>query len=253
MARAIATYQSEQLKDPKERKGLRTVCKEIEIDHRKETGHNVTLNHNTLRTLANGGRKMGDFNATKGWLTKSEEDVVVQYAAELGERGFPLTHRRLKEHVDEICHARLGDKFPIGGVGHNWTQRFLEKHADALSTYRSRSLDSKRGGAVNPTTNKAWMKLLGDTLERGDSGEAIAQECIWAMDETGFQPSGGSRETVIGAAGKKNQYQQRDGNRENITVLVTIGADGTTTPPAVIFKGKGYQTKWKQDNPANAS
>lgn len=80
-------------------------------------GHNVTLNHNTLQTLANSGRKMGAFNATKGWLTKSEEDMAIQYAAELGERGFPLTYHCLKEHVDEICHVCLGDKFLIGGVG----------------------------------------------------------------------------------------------------------------------------------------
>ncbi|PBK91248.1 hypothetical protein ARMGADRAFT_932858 [Armillaria gallica] len=135
MACAVATYQSEQLKDPKERKGLQTICKEIKIDHRKETGHNVTLNHNMLQTLANSERKMGDFNATKSWLIKSEEDVVLQYAAELGERGFPLTHHCLKEHVDEICHVHLGDKFLIGGVSHNWMQCFLQKHADALSTY----------------------------------------------------------------------------------------------------------------------
>lgn len=52
--------------------------------------------------------------------------------------------------------------------------------------------------------------------------------------------------------GKQVQYQQRDGNWENITVIVTIGTDGSSTPPAVIFKGKAYQAKWKQDNPTNA-
>src|ERR1700677_2084652 len=57
----------------------------------------------------------------------------------------------------------------------------------------------------------------------------------------------------MGAAGQKGQYQQQDGNRENITVLVTIGADGSTLPPTIIFKGKAYQAIWKQDNPANAS
>jgi hypothetical protein len=49
------------------------------------------------------------------------------------------------------------------------------------------------------------------------------------------------------------QYQQGYGNQENITVIVTVCADGTSTPPSMISKGKGYQTKWKQDNPANTS
>ena len=40
---------------------------------------------------------------------------------------------------------------------------------------------------------------------------------------------------VIGTAGKCVQHQQKTGNRENITVIVTICADGTSMPPAVIF------------------
>jgi len=39
----------------------------------------------------------------------------------------------------------------------------------------------------------------------------------------------------------------------DITVVVVICADGTSLPPAVIFKGECFQTSWKQDNPLNAS
>ncbi|PBK88639.1 hypothetical protein ARMGADRAFT_937251, partial [Armillaria gallica] len=70
-----------------------TVCKNVEIEHRKKTRHNICLNHNTLHNLVNGGRSMTDFNAMKSWLTKAEEKTVVEYAAELGEQGFPLTHQ----------------------------------------------------------------------------------------------------------------------------------------------------------------
>ncbi|KAG2047938.1 hypothetical protein BDR06DRAFT_830602, partial [Suillus hirtellus] len=59
--------------------------------------------------------------------------------------GFPLSHKCLKEHVDEICQARLGDAFPQSGVGKNWTQRFVEKHSDHLRAYRAHSLDTARG------------------------------------------------------------------------------------------------------------
>ena len=34
---------------------------------------------------------------------------------------------------------------------------------------------------------------------------------------------------------------------------MTICADGTTTPPATIFKGNVYQVKWGENNPLNAS
>jgi len=38
-----------------------------------------------------------------------------------------------------------------------------------------------------------------------------------------------------------------------MTIILTIGANGTALPPAVIFAGKGYLVKWQQDNPAKAS
>ncbi|EDR04558.1 uncharacterized protein LACBIDRAFT_304343 [Laccaria bicolor S238N-H82] len=71
--------------------------------------------------------------------------MVIDYAIEVASCGFPLSHRRLKDHVDSICHARLGRKFPASGVGKNWTSRFISKHSDRLSTYWTHNLDEKRG------------------------------------------------------------------------------------------------------------
>ncbi|KIJ09217.1 hypothetical protein PAXINDRAFT_50150, partial [Paxillus involutus ATCC 200175] len=63
-------------------------------------------------------------------------------------------------------------------------------------------------------------------------------DCLWAADETGFQPGGGLREQVIGPARKKRQHQQCNGNCENITIMVTICADGAAIPPTLIYKGQ---------------
>jgi hypothetical protein len=81
----------------------------------------------------------------------------------------------------------------------------------------------------------------------------IEEECTYGSDEIGCNPAEGRKERVMGSRKPGPQYQQRDGNRENVTVIVTICADGTSTPPAVIFKGQGYQVKWKQNNPADAA
>jgi hypothetical protein len=172
---------------------------------------------------------------------------------ETGSMGFGLDHRRLKEHVDEICRARHGLKFPPTGVGKQWTHRFMEKHSDRLHAYKARPLENIRGQAANPETHAMWLDVTEDLQLRGDEGKPIAPECTWAMDEVGFQANGDEGYTkIIGATGKKVQYQQQAGTRENITVLVTIGANGDALPPAVLFAGKGYLVKWKQDNPANA-
>jgi hypothetical protein len=125
----------------------------------------------------------------------------------------------------------------------------VEKHSDAIKMSWSRPLETKRGRAVNPFTKDAFYELLGDTVKKYD----ITEDRTWGVDEIGIQGSMGMPERVMGAHKLGPQYQQRDGDRENITVLETICANGMSIPPAVIFKGSAYQVKWVQDNPANAS
>ena len=113
----------------------------------------------------------------------------------------------------------------------------------------STPLESKRGRAVNPHTKDAWFSLLQQTIT--DYG--VEAECTYGTDEIGCNPAEGQKERVMGSLKPGPQYQQHDGNQKNITIIVTVCADGTSSPPAVIFKGQGQQVKWKQDNPANAA
>lgn len=254
MTKAVALYQHQSESDT-QKLGLRKVCTAVEKECLRERNIRIKLNHNTLRNLVNGGQLIMDFNAEKSWLTKAEADEVINYAVEVAEMGYGLDHRRLKEHIDEICRARYGPKFPETGVGRNWTNRFIEKHSDRLHMYKGRALDTQRGRAGNEVMHQRYFDLVEEVQLQGDGGQPIAPECTWAMDESGFQANGGEgagNTKVIGRTGKKIQYQQQGGSRENITVLVTIGADGSALPPAILFAGKGYLVKWKQDNPANA-
>jgi hypothetical protein len=205
MERAVAMYHAEQAKEVAQtkRKSLRAVCREMESGHMKATGREVHLDHGTLNRLYKGGQRLTDFNASKSWLLEGEVEKIIEYALSMAERGFPLSHKRLKEHVDDTCHARLGDDFPAAGVGANWTERFITKHSKQLTMYTPRLLDSKRAHAINPTTHAAWFKLLGETLKSGDDGKPIAQECCWGVDESGFQSGlGATGEKAIGGTGK---------------------------------------------------
>ena len=112
----------------------------------------------------------------------------------------------------------------------------------------SRPLETKCGRAVNPFTKEAFYELLGDTVRKYD----ITEDRTWGVDEIRIQGSMKMPERLMGAQKLGPQYQQRDGDCENITVLKTICADGTTILPAVIYKGATYQVKWAQDNLANA-
>jgi hypothetical protein len=220
----------------------------------KKTRKKIKLSYVTLLRRANGGRSIHEFNATKRWLTDAEEKVVSDYSLELAARGFPLSHKRLKEHVDEVVRARGGGSqiFPESGVGINWTSQFVECHHE-LQMHWSQRLDHSRSRAVNPITKEAFFKLFRETVEGNGEEDVIVSELIWGADETGFQEGIGGKERVIGPKIKSIQHQQRGGDRENITAIVGICADGTSIPPAIIFKGECFQTSWKQENPLHAS
>ena len=80
----------------------------------------------------------------------------------------------------------------------------------------------------------------------------IPDELVYSADETEIQSGIGVTEHVIGPAEAKIQHQQQSGTCENITVLPTIFADGTSLAPTVIYKGEAFQTKWLQENPLDA-
>lgn len=243
---------NEAQKTPGNTKGVRAICKEVVEECYRKTSKRINLSKTTVRARADGRISMREFNTGKGWLTMDEEDIVVAFAIDAALRGFPLNHRHLKEHVDEICRAKRGISFPEAGVGKEWTARFLERHSERLRPYWAHALDNARARAVNPHNKDTYFKLLDEVMKGGDGQEPLHPECIYGMDETGLQEGVGVAERVIGPAGQKVQYQQRSGGRENITVVVTICADGSSTPPAVVFKGEAYQTSWRQDNPLKA-
>ncbi|KIK33713.1 hypothetical protein CY34DRAFT_18196 [Suillus luteus UH-Slu-Lm8-n1] len=171
ITRAINEYRAEQRKD-QPTKSLRAICREVQEEYRAETGKPVVVDHMTVSRRLAGNRSSAQYMAEeRAWL-KSEEAEK--------------------------------EKFPAEGVGKNWTDRFVEKHMDELGRFWTRSLDTTRGRAVNPTTHDQWFTLL----EGAMTSLGIEEDCIWAADETGFQPGGGNKERVFGPSGAKIQYQQ---------------------------------------------
>lgn len=246
--KAVQVYLEELEKPEEDRKGARVVCREVSNDHFHQTGEIIDLDHNTLRRHAKGGKTLAEFNEAKGHLKPEEVEKIIELAEELSDRNIPLNHTTLKQAAELIIKARDPE---FKGLGKNWTGRFLEKHSDRIKPFFSSPLDASRTRAVNPNAHAAWFGLLKDLFEKYGHGDD--PECLYALDETGFMPGRAITKKVIGRAGKKMQSQKESGNRELITVLPSICADGTAIPPLVIHAGQAFKVSWKQDNPLNAS
>ncbi|EIW81998.1 DDE-domain-containing protein, partial [Coniophora puteana RWD-64-598 SS2] len=164
-------------------------------------------------------------------LKPEEEATVLDALTECTCQGFPWTHERLRDIVNNIIHT-CDPSFE--GVGHNWTRQFLLCKHNILQTSWMPKLETVCGQAVNPTTHAAWMELLGNTIREHN----ITKKLIYSSDKVGFNPALSGCACAIGICGAGGVYQQQAGKRETITAIATICADGTLLPPAVIFKDK---------------
>ncbi|KAA1468274.1 hypothetical protein DENSPDRAFT_833528 [Dentipellis sp. KUC8613] len=97
-------------------------------------------------------------------------------------------------------------------------------------------LSHERAQALNPTAVAAWYDLVKEWCVDKD----IPPELIYGMDKSRFPLGGFSKQMVVGRKGTKRQHKQGGGDRENITVIATICADGTRLDPTIIFKGKNF-------------
>ena len=104
MAQAVAAYCTE-LKKPLglKKQGACIICKDFECLNKQVTGKDIKLSYSTLMHLAAGGKTRAQSNAEGCWLSDAEVDVVITFIGKIANQGFPLSHRRLKKHVDSIC------------------------------------------------------------------------------------------------------------------------------------------------------
>ncbi|PBK82204.1 hypothetical protein ARMGADRAFT_946936 [Armillaria gallica] len=128
MDKAKKSYREEMAQPLGEkRKGLRTICKELEKECLMETHQEISLDKTTLSCHVQGiTMSLSQSNEDKGWLTAEEQHAVLAYIKTMAYRGFPLSLRHITEHVNKICWARYGpdSEFPTKGVGQNWAKHF---------------------------------------------------------------------------------------------------------------------------------
>jgi len=198
------------------------------------------------RVVEKKGATIREFNATKQRLSPVEEGKLVDLILESSKQGFPMPHREIRRYTNLVLQSRLGvDCEPLS---HKWVFKFLDRQHERLQSFWSKPLDMQRAYSLNPEAVKSWFDMIEEFIVKAGIDRAL----IYGMDESGFPTAYPGKDWVIGERGTKTQHKQGGADRENVTVVVTICADGTTVRPLVIFKGKNLQSSWNQDNAANA-
>ena len=173
-------------------------------------------------------------------LSDTQEETLVKQIWRLCEWCLPPTPAMVRLWASSICGTMPGK---------NWSAEFRRRHEATLDCRYLNTLDIERHQAESESSLRQYFAIL---KEKRASYSIRPGNC-YNMDEKGFLL--GHLQKVQRVFPKALMARQKllgsgqDGNREWITVIATICADGTSLPPALIYKAVSgeLQDTWLQD------
>jgi hypothetical protein len=173
-------------------------------------------------------------------LNNQQAKDLIKYINGLSDKGLYISHEMLRNFAKELTGKKPGK---------HWPGRFLKKHHNELASAYTTAMDSNRKRADSAYKYARYFDLLARKMDQ----YKVEPENIYNMDEKGF---------LIGMLSKglrifsKKKYQEgnfkerlQDGNREWITTIACICADGTSLSPGLIYQAASgdIQDTWLQD------
>jgi hypothetical protein len=194
--------------------------------------------HTTLADRANGIKARVDKRPHGYKLTQFEEDSLTEWILSMDSRGAAPRPSTVREMANILLAAR--GTTPLLTVGVNWASTFVNRRDELQSRY-SKRYDYQRALNEDPKSIKEWFSMVQHAIDEN----GIQPEDIYNFDETGFAMGLISSQKVVTRAeyyGRRSILQP--GNREWVTAIETICADGYSLPPCIIFKGQVYIAGW---------
>jgi hypothetical protein len=143
---------------------------------------------------------------------------------------------------------RLASQLAQEELGYHWVDRFVQRYPDLLKRKLVTTMDHNRHRADSERKYKLYFELLRDKLDQ----YRVEPRHIYNMDEKGFMIGLQSRSKRIFSrasleSGIRGSLIQ-EGNREWITLIACICADGSYLDPSLIYQGQpgSIQNSWLQ-------
>ncbi|KAM5527244.1 transposase [Fusarium oxysporum f. sp. phaseoli] len=183
------------------------------------------VNHRTLGRRRNGIHSKRDITTKSRNLSDLEEQTIVQFILDLDSRGFPPRHR---------------EALPVGKL---WVHNFIQRQPE-LKACRFRRYDYKRAKCEDPTIIQGWFRLVENTIAK--YGIQLAD--IWNFDEAGFMMGMIEPGMVVTSSERRGIPKKiQPGNREWITVIQAVNAEGQSIAPFIIGSGQYHLANWYRE------
>lgn len=195
--------------------------------------------YETLRGRLQGRQSRRKAHELDQTLEDAEEKVVVSRIEEMDQRGFPLRVDMVRVMALKVLQQREGIDTMNVALGQHWITRFLDRHIHLASKF-STQVKKQRIVSSDPKILKHAFDVPGPLIRRLQ----IQPSNIYNMDEKGLQMRKSARVKVICVRGRRSPPLLTDGDRELVTAVECVAADGTVLPPMLIYKGKAQYAQW---------
>jgi hypothetical protein len=125
-------------------------------------------------------------------------------------------------------------------VSKRWPYRFLKRLGKEYELIKQKPIDPKRFQAEDFAAVANWF----DTFELAIKNYKITPSNLYNFDETGFMIGQGKEQAVITRFKEKSRTLPSASNRESVTIIECINANGSVIPPMVILAGKNILEEW---------
>ncbi|KAJ8105176.1 hypothetical protein OPT61_g10339 [Boeremia exigua] len=176
-------------------------------------------------------------NQNQPKLTPQQEEELVEYIFELTARHSAPTQVMIQNFASAVAETPCSER---------WVSRFLNRYHIDLISKSVTAMDSNRHHADSEAKYTVYFDVLHSKIIQ----YSIEARDTYNMDEKGFAIGVVGRSTRIFSrrAWEKGEVRQssQDGNREWVSLLACICADGTALPPGVIFASKNstIRARW---------
>jgi hypothetical protein len=195
----------------------------------------------TVQDRLKGTKSPSESKAKYQTLTAEEEKEIVRWIERLDDMAIPPRAIHVYQMVGAILAKRPADptvpanKKPKGMIGKHWISRFLDRHPQLASHFAGR-IDNQRVVAGQPAGIQSFFNRLGEVRSR----RKITLSNTYNAYEKGFTIGQAKKGKVICRRRRRNVRVRHPGNREWVSVMECISADGNVLDPLFIYAGKAH-------------
>jgi hypothetical protein len=199
--------------------------------------YNIPLS--SLYYRLNGRTAFRDYTPKLRAITELEEQTIIDYVLDLDSRGFSPAIAYIEDMANNLRKTRDAPR-----VGTRWAYRFINRR-EKLKIRWNRPYDYQRALCEDPEIIRGWFRLVAATIAK----YGIRDENIYNFDETGFIMGKITASMVVTSAERRERAKKlQQGNREWVSVIQAICANGWAIPPVMVFAGKYHLSNWYQDS-----